>query len=149
MSNISIIIDSREKKPLSFSFPVIVTKLDTGDYSLQGFEDKLCIERKGSINEWYQNCVQKRFWNEMDRTKTFPMRYLLLEFEPEDIDNLPYSLKLPKKIWSKMKINPKYIWKCLHRVQFEYQVITLFTKTRENSIKVIEDIIARINESTA
>jgi ERCC4-type nuclease len=144
-----VIQDTREQNPLKLNFETIVTKLDTGDYSIQGREKEICIERKGKIAEFYQNCVQKRFWKEMDRILDYPHRYLILEFTPEHIDNIPYSLNLPKRVWSKMKISPKYIWKCLHKIQYEYGVIALFTGSRENSIKVVEDIILRLDENKA
>ena len=35
-------------------------KLDTGDYSIQGLEDKICIERKGCVEELAQNLGSKK-----------------------------------------------------------------------------------------
>jgi len=45
-----ILIDTREKQPLFQTkregLVTISTKLDTGDYSLEGFKDKVCVELK-------------------------------------------------------------------------------------------------------
>ena len=52
----TVIRDTREQEGYTFEKftgrytscnGMIIKKLDTGDYSLVGLEDKLCIERKG------------------------------------------------------------------------------------------------------
>lgn len=142
-----ILIDSREQKPLRFVTESITRKLDTGDYSLDNFEDRLCIERKGSLSEFYGNLTTKRFWNELERMKSIPFRYLILEFPLSDVDNFPHSLGLSKKIWSKMKVSPKYIHSCIKKIQFDYKVITLFVNNRTKSAHIIYDIMQRFYES--
>ena len=56
----TVIKDTREQDGYTFErfesryhacAGMVVQKLDTGDYSLVGLEDKLCIERKGRISE--------------------------------------------------------------------------------------------------
>jgi ERCC4-type nuclease len=46
----ALIIDTREQQPLFTAPPTGLTivrrKLDTGDYSVDGYEDALCVERK-------------------------------------------------------------------------------------------------------
>ena len=48
----NIIVDTREQKPWDFNdnFNTTKAKLDTGDYSIEGLEHILCIERKCSPN---------------------------------------------------------------------------------------------------
>ena len=45
-----LLIDTREQKPLFVSPPdglvVKHTKVDVGDYTVEGFEDRVCVERK-------------------------------------------------------------------------------------------------------
>ena len=51
----NVIIDTREKIPWDMASVcssidnVIIHKLDTGDYAIEGLEHTLCIERKKSI----------------------------------------------------------------------------------------------------
>ena len=66
MDKMTVYIDTREKYP--WSFPAdndfndsISHKLDTGDYSIQGYEHILCIERKRTVSELVQNMFEKRF----------------------------------------------------------------------------------------
>ena len=59
--DLKIIVDTREQQPWSFDFnEIAVAKLDTGDYSVAGLEEILCIERKKSVSEIANNIVDKR-----------------------------------------------------------------------------------------
>ena len=58
MDQLKIIIDTREQKPWEFpGHTTAVQKLDTGDYSVEGLEDILCIERKQNTSEFAKNIV--------------------------------------------------------------------------------------------
>jgi ERCC4-type nuclease len=41
-----IIVDTREQEGFSFACPVLHRKLDAGDYSVEGFETRVAVERK-------------------------------------------------------------------------------------------------------
>ena len=41
-----IVTDSREQEPYSFDCPTVRRKLDAGDYSVDGLEDAVAVERK-------------------------------------------------------------------------------------------------------
>jgi hypothetical protein len=63
---LTVIIDSREKKPYPFE-DFIIKKLDVGDYQLQGV-DNIVIERKDKGD--LKSCVfTKRFWKELERAR--------------------------------------------------------------------------------
>lgn len=104
-NELTILVDSREKKPLPFpehlpslrsDLPALSrssrtfrlklekTTLVTGDYALKGYEAACLIERKGSLAEVAGNCLtadgRRKFTAAMDRLKEacfYP--YLLLE----------------------------------------------------------------------
>mgnify|MGYP003644328696 FL=1 len=71
-----------------------VNTLHTGDYTLKGFEDVVCVERKASVSEIATNLGKKKkaFYNEMERMRDFNFRYLLLEFSALDVIDYPLSL---------------------------------------------------------
>ena len=80
-----IIVDSREKTPLYFRKSVnlesvVVKKLDVGDYSIEGYEDKIAIERK-SPNDLFQTLGKghKRFKRELERAKDYEYFVILVE----------------------------------------------------------------------
>ena len=58
----TIIQDTREQTPWIFDYEKTIAQeigtLKTGDYTLKGFEDKLCIERKGCIEELIKIMVE-------------------------------------------------------------------------------------------
>ena len=57
-----IIIDTREQEPFEFdteSVEVLDKALPTGDYSLAGYENLVCIERK-SLPDYVQSVIMQR-----------------------------------------------------------------------------------------
>ena len=69
-----VIKDTREQEGYYFSkyntcAGMIERKLDTGDYSIEGMEEFICIERKGCVEELAVNLGQKKyaFMNEISR----------------------------------------------------------------------------------
>jgi len=85
------LIDSREQQPLIFrQFPEVITireKLDVGDYSIRGYEDKgIAVERKNSLDELCTAIGKGRvnFEEEMQRAKDFDAFFLIVEGNPND-----------------------------------------------------------------
>jgi ERCC4-type nuclease len=73
-----IIKDTREKKGHGWWYDenaycsgTTVAKVDIGDYTIEGMEHLLCIERKESVSEFAGNCSEKRFFTELKRMGTF------------------------------------------------------------------------------
>ncbi|MBU1067433.1 hypothetical protein KKE60_06570, partial [Patescibacteria group bacterium] len=78
-----IVVDTRESSPYRFKGEKLIhKKLDTGDYSVKGFEDRISIERKthgdflGSITRG-----RKRFLAEMLRMNTYAIKAVVIEAE--------------------------------------------------------------------
>ena len=90
MNKFLVIKDTRERdgwyfKESNYCQGMVDKKLDTGDYSVEGLEDVLCIERKGSVSELANNIVDKRFDRELERMRDFKYKFLILEFSINDI----------------------------------------------------------------
>ena len=110
MSDFTIIVDTREQLPWDFEENTIAKeKLDTGDYSVKGLEDILCIERKRSVSEIANNLTEKRFDDVLSRMSKYKFAFLLLEFSVDDILSFPIGSDIPKRMWDKIKISPNYI----------------------------------------
>ncbi len=90
--NMIVVIDTREQLPYVFSgCRVSRRKLDVGDYSIEGWEDKISIERK-SANDFYGSIVNNketdnrdRFERELERLKGYEFKALVIEEEEQDI----------------------------------------------------------------
>lgn len=124
--------DTREKSGMGYSwdesssvFGTITKKLDTGDYSIEGLESILCIERKRSVNEIAQNIVQPRFWRELERMRTFEFAFLICEFSYDNVETYPHGSAIPKWQKDRIRVKPPYILSCLRRIQLEFDVPVL------------------------
>lgn len=83
-TKLTIIEDTREQTPLDFTgyrgVESVRSGLKTGDYSVQGYEDKICFERK-SVPDLVGTLIggHERFLREMDRMKDYEDKYILVE----------------------------------------------------------------------
>jgi len=103
--NLTVIVDSREKRPLLFpshlkctdisgvsrllSVKVKVAPLQSGDYILEGYEKQVIVERKGTQRELYNNFFtgdkkrQGRAFARLAKSCVHPT--LLLEMTPTQL----------------------------------------------------------------
>jgi ERCC4-type nuclease len=146
MNNFTIVIDTREQQPWFVDEEhVVAKKLNTGDYSIEGLEDILAIERKKSIAEIANNITESRFIDVLKRMNNFKYKFMLLEFDLEDVYNFPVGSTIPKKIWNKLKISPKYLLKFLTEIQLDYGIHIIYCGCASNAEKMAYSIMKRIN----
>jgi ERCC4-type nuclease len=102
-----IIVDTREQKPFRFSSRVetIVRKLQTGDYSLAGYEDIVTIERK-SLADFTQTVTRDHDrWRKCRlRLLRFPYRMVICEFDYTQLTT-DKKFHAQLKYDSKIKVN--------------------------------------------
>lgn len=148
MKTFNVVIDTREQQPLEFNHDSIASvesrKLSTGDYSIVGLEDVLCIERKASLMEIYGNIIQPRFWKELERMRTYKYRFIVMEFSFEDIQNFPYSLGVPKSVWSKLTLTPQFLMSSISKMQVDYNTNVVFANNRDIATDAIINIMKRV-----
>lgn len=132
--NFTIIVDTREQKPWDFpDHTTALKKLDTGDYSIQGLEHILCIERKRSVSEIANNITEARFKDVLSRMSKYRFPFILLEFDLQQIIDFPIGSDIPKNVWSKIKISPKYILKSVLEMSLLYNIYVIFCGSKENA----------------
>lgn len=143
----TIIIDTREQMPWEFGFHTTSKqKLDTGDYSIMGFETIFTIERKRSVSEIANNISESRFKDVLKRMGQIPHSFMLMEFSLDEIYQFPVGSDVPKKMWDKLRISGNYIMKYLIEAQLNYNIHILFCDDPENAEKVAVSIMKRIYE---
>ena len=103
----------------------VVSKLDEGDYSIQGYEQLVAIERKGSVSEWATNVIQDRFERELERLRSIKYVWILLEFNIVDILNYPVGSGIPKKMWKSIRCRGPFIIKRMIEIEVEYPNISI------------------------
>ena len=148
-----VIKDTREQEGYYFSkygkcAGMVERKLDTGDYSIEGMEEKICIERKGCVEELAMNLGQKKhaFMNEVERMEEFPHRFIILEFTLEDLVDFPEKTRIPESQKAKIKISGKYMLKCLMELQLHNNIHIIFCGDKHNAFLTVSSILKRVNE---
>ncbi len=96
LPSITIIRDTREKEDQGWMFEpeeklpgkiqilgTVEAGLDAGDYTIQGYEDQIRIERKQGFCELFGNMSplahRERFEREMEKLRSIPYKYLVIE----------------------------------------------------------------------
>jgi ERCC4-type nuclease len=145
--NFTIIIDTREQHPWQFKeFATAKRKLDTGDYSIEGLEDKLCIERKNGIAEIANNMMENRFVDVIDRMSKYPHSYILIECNYNQLMNYPRESDVPEKLWSNIRITPGFILKFLTQLSVSHNIHVIFCGTPAWAEKTALSIMKRVKE---
>lgn len=143
MSGYKIIIDTREQTPLSFPkkelcLGSVVKKLATGDYSIEGLEKIVSIERKKYVSELAQNLSDARFHREMDRMTQFKYKMILCEFDWEDILGFPYNAKLPKSVVRRIRMKGKFLINTLVGFQTKYNIHIQLAGNTKSATQYVE-----------
>ena len=147
MDNFTVIIDTREQQPWEFGLHTTAKrKLDTGDYSIEGLEHLLCIERKKSVSEIANNITEKRFKDVLERMGHMAYPFMLFEFDLDDVYNFPVGSDIPKKLWDSLKISPNYILKFLTQAQLNHNIHIMYCGDAENAERLAVSIMKRVYE---
>lgn len=132
-TNLTIIQDSREQMPLSFPSAKVETHtLDTGDYSLKGWENQIAIERK-SLPDLLHSLGQdrERFFREIMRLKGFEYSALIIEAGLNEL----YSGK-----W-RSQITPQSVIGSLQSISIKYGVNVFWAENRTLCAQWVEGIL--------
>ena len=116
----TIIIDTREQRPYTFQNirpeprQTITQGLLTGDYSIVGLEDRVCIERK-SLTDLFSSVGtgRARFEREMTRMSKMDYSALVIESRLSNIFTNPPD---------RSKMNPKAVFRTLISWSIKYNV---------------------------
>ena len=145
--NFKIIVDTREQQPWHFDYyATAIHKLDTGDYSVDGIQDLLCIERKKSVSEIATNITESRFQDVLARMKSYKYSFMILEFDLDDVYKYPIGSNIPKHMWNKLKITPKFILKNLIEFQLVYNIHIIYYGNAYNASKMGLSIMKKVYE---
>ena len=131
---LEIIQDTRETLPISFDafrgVAVIRKKLDTGDYSVSGYENKISFERK-AVQDAVGTLVggHQRFLRELERMKNYEEKYILIEHSPAIL----YSYCLKHGWESKFNL----VIQSLLAYAYHYQIRIRFCKDRKDMASYI------------
>lgn len=121
-----VLKDTREQKGWNFldfdEVEVQSATLQTGDYTLQGCENTLIIERKGSVSELAHNIFTDSFKRELERMATYDHPFLILEFSLHDVEIYPNNKNIPPRVRRKIRVSGSYILSCLSHFMLVYGI---------------------------
>lgn len=110
----TVIRDDREKAGHGWTFGPLteqgvelcrgteIRRLATADYTLDGFEDVLAIERKANIAEFVKSITDRNFELELRRMESIDVAQVILEFGIVDLMNWPKSAGLSPYVTRKL-----------------------------------------------
>ncbi len=131
----TIVIDTREQNPLTFTLPTETGTLKTGDYSIRDLEGFIAIERKSpdDLVGCLKNGQRKRFERELKRGAEMPYFALVLECDLSSLSKGEYR--------SQMK--PKAVIQSLMAFSVRYRLPIFFCPGRGYAAKVIESLLTK------
>lgn len=114
--------DTQEKKGWFFEEDkdcagTSLISLKTGDYTILGLENLLCIERKRTTGEIATNVCEERFSKELDRMANYKYRFIVMEFDIRDVYSFPANSRIPTDKWSNLKVTSNFLAKKLTEYQ--------------------------------
>lgn len=133
----TILVDSREKQVWRFSEDVDtqIATLPTGDYTVAGLSDRVCIERK-SLPDFVACCAQERerFMDECRRMRDYEFRLVIIE---ADIAN----------VWAhayRSNVHPNAVVGTSIAIYTDYSVAVLWAGDDRNAAHMCERILTRL-----
>ena len=146
MSEFIIIVDSREKLPLNFSYydcKTVSKKLDTGDYSIEGYEGIISCDRKKNCDELYNNFFldYERFRRELGRFTLFSAAYIICEFPYYHLSSFPSYSKMPKKKIPYLRFTSQHLVDKVKHIEEKYGVKFIFCDGRMECEQRIFEIL--------
>lgn len=125
-----LIRDTREQRPLVFTrLPCKTGCLQTGDYSIEGFEDAWTIERK-TVADLVSSVIQERprFERELARMDGYTFKRLLVVGTLDDIRRHRY----------RSRANPKSVLASVFAFEVRYGLPCVFATTPEEAALLVE-----------
>ncbi len=129
-----IVIDTREQHPYSFSTPSARRKLDSGDYSIAGFENRVAVERK-ELNDYIQTIIyhRDRFAKELALLAHYDLKVIVVEGSLADIVEHRYT----------GGIEPKSIIAATATLFLRFSVPIFFASNRQIACHFTESLLTK------
>ena len=134
MEDITILIDSREQEGYMFSVPSARRKLDAGDYSIEGFEGRIAVERK-SMADFVNTVIRgrKRFHKELIKLATYEAACVVVECSFRDLIEGQY----------RSDAHPKALIGSVMSIIVDFGVPVYFCSDRQASCRFVESYLLR------
>ena len=145
---LKVLQDNKEKTPWDLSiygFDQERVHLATGDYTIEGYEDIICIERKRTPAEVAGNLgvERKRFEAELVRMEEFRFRCIICEFTAAQLGAFPKGAKIPSYLKRKIRIRGPYLIKKLNEICEEHGIELIFAGNKQRAEEEAVEFLQR------
>jgi ERCC4-type nuclease len=126
-----IVIDSKEQARWRFSCPTVIRSLPTGDYSIEGQETSICIERK-SLSDLVKTVIHDnlRFCKQLRRMAAMDVAAIVVEAPVTALFERQYpGDALPQSVRGK-----------LNAIFLDFGVPTIWLDNRETAAAWVENL---------
>jgi ERCC4-type nuclease len=129
-----ILIDTREQLEYSFSIPAIRRKLDAGDYSIEGLEQEIAVERK-SLDDFVSSVIHSRVRFQKELQKLAGYRAACVVVEAGVIDVLQKRYR--------GEAHPNAVLGCALSIILDFGVPVFFCSNRQAACRFVEGYLLR------
>lgn len=156
MEKYKVIRDTREQQGWIFDesdtcLGTSIATLKTGDYTLEGYEHKFIIERKGTVGEFVGNLVVQDNWSafkkELYRLDEFQYAFIICEFPFSLIASYPKNSGLPMRVQEKIKVKPQFILKRVEEIFIHFKTKFIFTGNKDLGKSLASGLFKRMVEN--
>jgi ERCC4-type nuclease len=141
---ITILVDDREKKGWKLNedkYKTVRIRLAVGDYTIKGYEDRVCVEKKSGLDEFIQNISgahRERFKRFLTKMSKFEYKILIIE---DDLGRTRAALNSLKR--TSLTEDSVYHW--VTEIMVKYGITVLFSgRSASASKKVVNAVFDRI-----
>lgn len=136
---VTLIVDTREQLPFAFSAPGVRTirrALETGDYSVDGLEHRVAVERK-TLNDLVKSLIRDRdrFLREVRRLETFEACCIVVEADWSDVAERRYA----------GGAHPRSVFGAILSLIVDQRTPVYFLSNRQIACRFTEDFLLRFH----
>ena len=129
----TIVQDDREKQPWIFSIPTKIKRLKVGDYTIQGYESIITIEKKSGIGELLNDLAvsyRPTFKRFLAKMQAHPVRVIVVQEELTEY-NVKRALKVVvSKSRGRCRLTEQTIYHWVSEITMTYGIPILFLDWR-------------------
>jgi ERCC4-type nuclease len=139
----TLIVDTRERTPWDFEGDdffgdIVYKKLDAGDYSIEGHEHRIAIERKATGDELFTNlqkAFKHRLYAEAERMQDYEFKIIIIEQTLDQILSPGNYYVNKRKINKKSpKMPPAVVMENLLKLMVHHNIHVFFGGSRAKNM---------------
>ena len=142
MDRVTVVVDTREQEPYAFdsSCEVVRRALPAGDYSIEGFEDSVAVERK-TLEDFVSTVIRsrKRFYKELQRLEGYKAACVVVESDLRDVLTGRY----------RSGAHPNAVLGTVISIVVDFQIPVFFCSDRQVACRFVEEFLLRFHRKVS